>query len=269
MGTDKRERQRANKAHKEHQVARAQTRQKTTRIAVIVIGAIVAVFAIAFGANTFFGDDDNGDSPQATEALPAVQGEGVVDEATGEVVPEGCPSPDGESTQTQNFASPPPMCLDPNVSYSALVSTNKGDITIQLDQAKAPTTVNNFVFLARHQYFDDTTCHRIIPGFVVQCGDPDGTGTGGPGYDFADELPQAGEYQIGSIAMANSGPNTNGSQFFIITGDSGAALPPSYSLFGDVASGFDDTVVQMEAAGTQSGSPTEPVEINSITIEAN
>jgi len=100
----------------------------------------------------------------------------------------------------------------------------------------------------------------------VQCGDPTATGTGGPGYSFADELPAEGEYEIGSIAMANSGPDTNGSQFFIITGEQGAALALAYSLFGGVASGFDETVVVMEAAGTASGSPSEPIEIISVVI---
>jgi cyclophilin family peptidyl-prolyl cis-trans isomerase len=120
--------------------------------------------------------------------------------------------------------------------------------------------------LARYHYFDDTVCHRIIPDFVVQCGDPTGTGTGGPGYAFDDELPAEGAYQIGSIAMANSGPDTNGSQFFVITGENGASLPPSYSLFGEVTEGFDDTVLAMEAAGSASGEPTEEVQISSVEI---
>ncbi len=159
------------------------------------------------------------------------------------------------------------MCLDPDASYQALVVTNKGEFTIELDQEKAPETTNSFVFLARNQYFDNTVCHRIIPGFVVQCGDPTATGTGGPGYTIIDEPPDAGEYEIGSIAMANTGaPNSGGSQFFIITGDQGAALPPQYSLFGEVIEGFEGTVVSMEAAGTAAGDPSEPIEIQSITI---
>ena len=93
-------------------------------------------------------------------------------------------------------------------------------------------TVNNFVYLARNGYYDETPCHRIIPEFVVQCGDPTGTGTGNPGYSIDDELPEAGEYVLGSLAMANSGPDTNGSQFFIIIGEQGEQLPPDYSLFG-------------------------------------
>jgi cyclophilin family peptidyl-prolyl cis-trans isomerase len=273
VGTDKRERQRANKAVKEQQAARAETRQKGTRVGVIVVGAIVGVLAIAFIANAFIaGDDDDATPttlPEVNEDAGTDVAAGEVFEPTGEFVPEGCPSPDGSATKQETFDAAPPMCLDPEKEYSALVTTNKGEITIELDQDKAPLTVNNFVFLARYQYYDDTTCHRIIPDFIVQCGDPTGTGTGGPGYSFPDELPEAGEYQIGSIAMANSGPDTNGSQFFIIAGESGAALPPSYSLFGEVTEGFDDTVVAMEAAGTAAGSPSEPVDIESIVISTN
>jgi cyclophilin family peptidyl-prolyl cis-trans isomerase len=284
VGTDKRERQRTNRAIREDQVAKAKTREKTTRTAIIVVGAIVAVFGIVLIANMFIGDDDAA-TTDTLETLPAAdstvvgdssdssdagnEAGGEVFAATGEFVPDGCPSPDGSAEQQQAFDAQPPMCLDPTLAYSALVTTNKGEITIDLDQDKAPVTVNNFVFLARNQYFDATTCHRIIPGFVVQCGDPTATGGGDPGYKFADELPEAGEYQIGSIAMANSGPDTNGSQFFIITGDQGAALPPQYTLFGEVATGFDETVLQMEAAGTASGSPSEPVEIESVVISTS
>jgi cyclophilin family peptidyl-prolyl cis-trans isomerase len=108
--------------------------------------------------------------------------------------------------------------------------------------------------------------HRIIPGFVLQGGDPEGTGMGGPGYRFADELPKPGRYQVGSLAMANAGPNTNGSQFFIISGADGASLPPQYSLFGAVVSG-GDVVQSIDAIGTRSGTPKEKVVIESVTIE--
>src|SRR5690606_22004745 len=130
-----------------------------------------------------------------------------------------CPPVDGSGEQQQEFAEYPPTCIDVTKSYTAEIVTNFGPLTIELDATKAPLTVNSFVTLARYQYFDDTECHRAIPGFVVQCGDPTATGTGGPGYRFADELPAEGEYRIGSLAMANSGPDTNGSQFFIITGE--------------------------------------------------
>ena len=151
--------------------------------------------------------------------------------------PSECPATDGSEPKQQQFDEYPPFCIDVTKTYTAEIVTNFGNITIELDPERAPLTVNSFVTLARYHYFDDTECHRAIPGFVVQCGDPTATGTGGPGYQFADELPLAGEYQLGSIAMANSGPNTNGSQFFIITGAQGAALPPQYSLFGQVVDG--------------------------------
>jgi len=136
---------------------------------------------------------------------------------------------------------------------------------IALDPLAAPKTVNSFVFLARYHYYDGVIFHRIIPGFVLQGGDPTGTGTGGPGYKFEDELPAPGRYQVGSLAMANAGPNTNGSQFFIISGPDGVRLPPQYALFGAVVSG-GDVVTKINALGTRSGKPTEEVVIESVTI---
>ena len=139
------------------------------------------------------------------------------------------------------------MCIDPAKTYTAAFDTTQGGFTVRLFADRAPGTVNNFVSLARWKYFDGTKCHRVIQDFVVQCGDPTATGTGGPGYSFADELPGIGEYRIGSLAMANSGPNTNGSQFFVITGNNGTTLPPSYSLFGEVTDGLDNAVAAMAA----------------------
>jgi cyclophilin family peptidyl-prolyl cis-trans isomerase len=140
-----------------------------------------------------------------------------------------------------------------------------GTMTIALDPLAAPRTVNNFVFLARYHYFDGIVFHRVIPGFVLQGGDPTGTGRGGPGYQFADELPPPGRYELGSLAMANAGPNTNGSQFFVISGPDGTRLPPNYSLFGKVISGLD-TVAAIDAVGTRSGKPTQTVTIESVLI---
>jgi cyclophilin family peptidyl-prolyl cis-trans isomerase len=177
-----------------------------------------------------------------------------------------CPAADGSSPRTQKFSGPPPMCIDPTKTYTATMVTNKGTMTIALDPVAAPNTVNNFVVLARYHYFDGVTFHRIIPGFVIQGGDPQGTGTGGPGYKFADELPKPGRYEMGSLAMANAGPNTNGSQFFIISGPSGMALPPQYSLFGKVVSGID-TVIELDKVGTPgAGKPRERVFMESVTI---
>ena len=130
------------------------------------------------------------------------------------------------------------MCIDPDRRYIAEMVTTKGTMTIELDPRRAPKTVNNFVFLARYHYYDGVSFHRIIPGFVIQGGDPEGTGRGGPGYKFADE-PVKGEYTVGAVAMANAGPNTNGSQFFICIDDCRRKLAPSYNLFGYVTDGMD------------------------------
>jgi cyclophilin family peptidyl-prolyl cis-trans isomerase len=176
------------------------------------------------------------------------------------------PNPDGSSAQRQKFAGAPPTIIDPSKIYGATMSTTKGDLELHLDHLAAPTTVNSFVFLARWHYFDGIVFHRVIPGFVLQGGDPTGTGTGGPGYRFDDELPKAGRYEIGSLAMANSGPNTNGSQFFIISGPEGVRLPPLYSLFGKVVSGLD-VVQSINDIGTSSGQPRERVLIESVTIK--
>jgi peptidylprolyl isomerase/peptidyl-prolyl cis-trans isomerase B (cyclophilin B) len=180
-----------------------------------------------------------------------------------------CPAPDGSSEKQQEFTAYPPTCIDITKAYTAEIETNMGPLTVELYPDKAPLAVNSFVTLARYHYFDGISCHRIIPQFVAQCGDPTGTGSGGPGYEFRDELPEEGAYQIGSLAMANSGPDTNGSQFFIITGPNGAALPPNYTLFGMVTDGLDTTVPKLDAAGNPEGNgvpPLEPVTIESITI---
>ncbi len=175
------------------------------------------------------------------------------------------PEADGSSPKTQQFSEAPPLVIDPEKRYTAEMTTSKGTITIALDAVAAPKTVNNFVFLARWHYYDDVVFHRIIPGFMVQGGDPEGSGRGGPGYRFADELPAPGRYEIGSIAMANAGPDTNGSQFFIVTGADGVGLPPNYSLFGKVVAGLD-AVKEIESVGSRSGAPSEPVVIESVTV---
>ena len=162
--------------------------------------------------------------------------------------------------------SPPEMAIDASRRYTAEMETSMGSMTIALDPVAAPRTVNNFVFLARAGYYDGVIFHRVIQGFVVQGGDPTGTGRGGPGYQFEDELPEAGRYELGSLAMANAGSNTNGSQFFIISGPSGVGLPPKYSLFGKVVRGLD-VVDAMEKVKTGTGDrPIDDIVIQSVTI---
>jgi cyclophilin family peptidyl-prolyl cis-trans isomerase len=130
------------------------------------------------------------------------------------------------------------MQIDLDTIYQVVIATDRGDITLELDPQLAPTTVNNFVSLARDGFYNGLTFHRVVPEFVIQGGDPEGTGRGGPGYKFADE-PVKGEYTVGALAMANSGPNSNGSQFFICTDDCRKKLAPSYNLFGYVVDGMD------------------------------
>src|SRR3954451_25201530 len=136
-------------------------------------------------------------------------------------MPTPFPPLDGSAPKQQRFSQPPEMGIDPAKRYTATMETSLGTVVIALDPVAAPKTVNNFVFLARYHYFDGFIFHRTIKGSVSQGGDPTGTGRGGPGYRFEDELPPAGRYEIGSLAMANSGRNTNGSQFFLISGSDG------------------------------------------------
>ena len=176
------------------------------------------------------------------------------------------PPLDGSAPVIKKFGSRPPMGIDPAKRYSVSMETTLGTMVIALDAAAAPLTVNNFVYLAAHHYYDGVIFHRIIKGFMCQGGDPEGSGRGGPGYKFGDELPKPGKYQIGSVAMANAGPNTNGSQFFIISGPSGVGLPPQYSLFGQVVKGLE-VVEAMQNVATRPGDrPVEDVVIKSITI---
>jgi cyclophilin family peptidyl-prolyl cis-trans isomerase len=146
------------------------------------------------------------------------------------------------------------MQIDLSTVYQVTLATDKGDIVTELDPTLAPNTVNNFVSLARDGFYTGLTFHRVVPEFVIQGGDPEGSGRGGPGYRFPDE-PVKGEYRVGAVAMANSGPNTNGSQFFICIDDCQRKLQPLYNLFGYVTAGLD--VAQKIAVGDK---------INTVTV---
>ena len=164
---------------------------------------------------------------------------------------------------SKKYPSAPAMVIDPSKKYTAVFKTDKGDFEVELYADKAPKTVNNFVFLARDKFYDGVTFHRVISGFMIQGGDPTGTGRGGPGYRFADE-PVKRPYARGTLAMANAGPNTNGSQFFIMHAD--YPLPPNYTVFGKLTAGED---VLDAIAGAPTGAqdrPVAPVTITSVTI---
>ena len=174
----------------------------------------------------------------------------------------------GEAIEVTQYASAPEMQIDPSKRYTATLETNKGTIEIEFLPGEAPQTVNNFVCLARDGFYDGTPFHRVVKGFMIQGGDPTGTGTGGPGYRFADE-PVQRPYAKGVVAMANAGPNTNGSQFFMMLED--YPLPPNYTIFGRVIGG-QEVVDAMGATPTRRGSggenstPTEPLRIETVTV---
>jgi cyclophilin family peptidyl-prolyl cis-trans isomerase len=161
---------------------------------------------------------------------------------------------------------PYPMEIDVKKTYEAILKTSVGDITIALTASATPVTVNNFVALSRKSLYNNTIFHRVINGFMIQGGDPNGNGTGGPGYTFADE-PFTGEYTRGTVAMANAGPNTNGSQFFIMHKDYG--LPKNYVIFGKVINGIDvvDTIATAPTQpGGEGSTPVNPIKVESIQI---
>ena len=165
---------------------------------------------------------------------------------------------------SKQYDSAPDLVIDLDKSYSAVLKTNHGDITIDFDAVRSPLAVNNFVFLARDGFYDGVIFHRVIERFMIQGGDPTGTGRGGPGYKFRDETEGRGDYSRGTVAMANAGPNTNGSQFFICHGDAG--LPHSYTIFGKVTDGLD-AVDSIATTPTAPGDrPLEDCVIESVTI---
>ena len=244
--------------------------RRVTLTAVAV--AVLALGLSACGSSTpgATATTSGGTSPASTGALSSAQ-----QAADAAAVAGGCQSNPHTTLSKPHWSSPPAMSIDPSKTYTATVKTDAGTFVITLDASTAPKTVNNFVFLAQNHFFDCVTFHRVVPGFMNQTGDPTGTGTGGPGYSFADELPKPAnpQYPLGSVAMANSGPNTNGSQFFIVTGADGESLSPDYSLFGQVTSGM--TVVQQinadgNANPADNGIPPKVIHrILSVTIASS
>ena len=181
--------------------------------------------------------------------------------------------PEKKTMQTKQYTSPPVMSIDSKKTYTATITTGKGAMAVKLFVSETPVTVNNFVFLAREGFYNNTIFHRIIKNFMIQGGDPQGTGMGGPGYKFADEQ-VAREYSRGTIAMANSGPNTNGSQFFIMHAD--YALPKNYVIFGTIGASDSASLATLDAIAsapvTDSGTgeaskPVTPTVLQSIQIK--
>jgi cyclophilin family peptidyl-prolyl cis-trans isomerase len=281
--TDKRQRKREGHQARQAAAAAARRRQQAKRTRAIAGGFLALVLVAGVAVVVRGGGNDTqavSSTPSSTvTSVPGATSTAVPKKAVElPPVPAGqslkgeppCPPADGSAPRTTSFEKPPGgLCVVVSKTYTAEVQTSKGLLVVNLDVKNAPKTVSNFVFLARYHYFDGIAFHRIVPGFVIQGGDPLQTGTGGPGYKFEDELPKAGQYKVGSLAMANSGPNTNGSQFFIVTGDAGTSLQPNYSLFGQVAQGLEvvKAIEDVGIPGTQDGKPSEVVTIRSVTIK--
>ena len=276
MGTDKRERQKANRQLKLEELARdarkAKTKKRGLQIGVGVPALIVAVFLLVrlFGSDTSSTPTSATTTTVATDVgLPSTTiGTPPATDASGAYP---CPAADGTAPRVVAFKAAAPSCIAVGKTYTALIETNKGSYTVALDAVNSPLNVNQFVYLARYHFYDGTPCHRAIKDFMVQCGDPTGTGSGGAGISVPVEAPKSGKYALGTVAMAKaSGATTNDSQFFVITGDAGVALPAEYSLLGQVTDGFDTSVRGLEAAAdpaASNGVPTkEPIFITKVTI---
>ena len=282
MPTEKRARQKAARQRKRAaQARRARLRKRLRSSAFVLVGAAVVLLIVLATSTNIFGGSPSTTTTTTTTAsstttttttLTNARAAADQRKANALATAAGCPASTSDTVNHDHWASAPPMTVDTSKSYTATVKTTAGTFVIDLLAKTAPTTVNSFVFLAGQGYYHCVIFHRVIPGFMDQTGDPTGTGTGGPGYQFADEnLPKS--YAPFDVAMANSGPNTNGSQFFILVPGGQTRLPPSYSLFGKVVSGT--SVVQtINAEGNPSSSangvPPKVVQrILSVTIHTS
>lgn len=208
------------------------------------------------------GDTPDSVAPPVDLTLPAL---GAT--ITGETP---CPEEDGSSERTTRFDQAPPMCIDPEARYQAVIHTSEGDLTVLLDTEGTPNTVNNFVVLSRYHFYDGVPFYTIIPRQVMLTGDATGEpaiGKGGPGYTIDDEIPEAGViYPVGTLAMWNESPDTNGSRFFIATGEDASALPPEFTSFGIMLDGMDALNAIQFQGDPVSGDPIGEVTIESIDI---
>ncbi|PZF84572.1 peptidylprolyl isomerase [Jiangella anatolica] len=250
----------ARKHYERQQARRAAETARRRRIG-IVVGAVIVAVALVMGTLLVTGALGGDDDPVASgpESTPSAPAGGVCDYRTS-----------GESA-VPNLGAPPaidPAALETPLPTTATLTINGAPVTVTLD-AGAPCTVNSLAFLAAAGYYDGTTCHRLTSSAslkVLQCGDPTGTGGGSPGYEYDNENTDGATYPAGTVAMANSGPNTNGSQFFLVYGDS--QLPPDYTVFGQITTGLD-VITGIADGGTDNGSedgaPITPVTLDTVT----
>jgi cyclophilin family peptidyl-prolyl cis-trans isomerase len=226
--------------------------QPDRRWIVLAVFAVVAATIVAVVLISQGGDSDDGTSNAPTTTTAAA---------------DGCKEVEAPEPKADSFKAPKQV-VKPGEAATAVVKTSCGTFEIALDTTRAPKTANSFAFLAEEGFYDDLTFHRIVPGFVIQGGDPEGTGTGGPGYSVDEKPPPNLSYTKGLVAMAKSGaepPGRSGSQFYVVTAPD-AGLPPEYALVGKVSEGYD-TVARIEKVPTVGEQPKQPVVIEEVTIE--
>jgi len=270
--TGKKERQR--KLARERMLRQQQRRSRRAHQARrITIVAVICVVVVGLGVGGFFALAGSGGSKAAavSSTSSATPSASASASASAQAEPATTCSYTASGTAARSVGLPPAK-PDYQAGYQATIHTNRGDVVINLLNSKATCTVNSFVYLAAKKYFNNTHCHRLttVDPFVLQCGDPAGTGSGGPGYKFNNENLAGAKYTEGTVAMANSGANTNGSQFFIVYKNS--TLAPSYTPFGEVVKGLG--IIQNvakagsdNANGSGDGHPKEKVVIESVTIK--
>jgi peptidyl-prolyl cis-trans isomerase B (cyclophilin B) len=259
---------------------RQRARRRRALLTYGTLGLVVVVAAVA-GGLWLTGNDDSPAGAAATTAGAATTAPAQFNDARA-----GAPTAPAQvacggrippKVQHPTFSKPPTPKVDPDKTYLAALQTSCGDVTIRLDPKKAPETTANFVFLAGRHFYDSTWFHRIVPGGaagigVIQGGDPEGTGRGGPGYAIKDELPSSpAAYGRYSVAMANSGPNSGGSQFFISFQDNSKGLRPDYSVFGEVVEGRDvvDKIAKVPLGGQTGDTPTQAVWVDKVTVKVS
>ena len=233
---------------------RAAVRRKKRRDRILAIAVAAAVALAGIGVGIYLVVRGPAAKPAASKSSSAT-------------VACGGKKPLAASVTKSQFKKAPPLTVDPKKTYTVTMQTSCGTIQLLLDPKDAPVAVNNLVFLVRQHFYDGLTFHRIVKDFVIQGGDPTGTGSGGPGYKFNDELKNKLKYDIGTVAMANAGADTNGSQFFIVTGTQGVSLPKKYTIFGHVSQGLDVAErIGALATNTQTQRPLQTVYIESMTV---
>ena len=234
------------------------------------VRGLILLVALLLAVAACGGEDDGDEAapPTTTDAQATTEAETTTEAAT-ETVPEGgCERVDQPEPKPEGTGSAPTQILDATKTYRLVVDTSCGQFAIELDLESAPKTTASLVALAREGFFDGTTFHRVVPGFVIQAGDPTGTGTGGPGYSTVDTPPADATYTSGVVAMAKTPaepPGTSGSQFFVVTG-ADVGLPPDYAVVGEVVEGME-TVGLIDALGAGDGPPSQPVVIEKVTGE--